>query len=158
MVGVQTYTDTMEIIVTFHQKDFIVLFQGPAIQQIHSFNHFHCYSIHNWESLTSQVSGTLWRIPLNIRPPEVDCFHSFCWPSGLQSFSPTQYQIMSASSLNPGPCPLSHSGPSRLVIAFFSFPSGTEAYSLGPFSLLNFLSSVDCILGILYSPHPPIYT
>jgi hypothetical protein len=40
--------------------------------------------------------------------------------------------------------------PSPLVIAFFSLPSGTEASSLGPFSLLNFLSSVECILGILY--------
>jgi hypothetical protein len=36
------------------------------------------------------------------------------------------------------------------VIALFSLPSGTEASSLGHFSLLNFLSSVDCILGIIY--------
>ena len=36
------------------------------------------------------------------------------------------------------------------VIAFFSLPSGIEASSLGPFGLLTFLSSVDCILGILY--------
>ena len=34
------------------------------------------------------------------------------------------------------------------VIAFFSLPSGTEASSLGPFSLLTFLSSVDYILNI----------
>jgi hypothetical protein len=39
--------------------------------------------------------------------------------------------------------------PSPLVIAFFSLPSGTEASLLGHFSLLTFLSSVDCILGIL---------
>ena len=39
--------------------------------------------------------------------------------------------------------------PSPLVIAFFSLPSGTEASSLGHFSLLT-LSSVDCIFGILY--------
>jgi hypothetical protein len=36
------------------------------------------------------------------------------------------------------------------VVAFFSLPNGTEASSLGPFSLLTFLSSVDCILWILY--------
>jgi hypothetical protein len=31
-----------------------------------------------------------------------------------------------------------------------SFPRGTAVSSLGHFSLLSFLSSVDCILGILY--------
>jgi hypothetical protein len=36
------------------------------------------------------------------------------------------------------------------VIAFFSLPSGTEVSSLGHFSLLSFLSSVDCILVILH--------
>jgi hypothetical protein len=40
--------------------------------------------------------------------------------------------------------------PSPLVIAFLSLLSGTEASLLGPFSLLSFWSSVDCILGILY--------
>ena len=39
---------------------------------------------------------------------------------------------------------------SPLVIAFFSLPSGTEVSSLGHFSLLSFLSSVDCTLDILY--------
>jgi hypothetical protein len=42
----------------------------------------------------------------------------------------------------------SHVSPSHLVVDFFSLPSGTEASSLGPFSSLSFLSSVDCILGI----------
>jgi hypothetical protein len=36
------------------------------------------------------------------------------------------------------------------VPVFFSLPSGTEASLLGHFSLLSFLNSVDCILGILY--------
>jgi hypothetical protein len=35
------------------------------------------------------------------------------------------------------------------VIVFFSLPSGIEAFSHGLFSLLTFLSSIDCILGIL---------
>jgi hypothetical protein len=35
---------------------------------------------------------------------------------------------------------------SPLVIAFFSIPSRTEASSLGHFSLLSLLNSVDCIL------------
>jgi hypothetical protein len=30
----------------------------------------------------------------NILPPKVACFHSFCWPSGLQSCSP--YPILSS--------------------------------------------------------------
>ena len=82
-------------------------------------------------------------------PSEGACFHSFCWPSGLQScFSTPQYLIMFPFSL---PCPLSHPDPSLLtpMIAFFSLPSGTEAFSLGPFSLLTFLSSMNYILSIL---------
>ena len=43
---------------------------------------------------------------------------------------------------------LSHSLP--LVIPFFSLTSVIEAFSLGPFLLLSFLSSVNCILGNLY--------
>ena len=35
------------------------------------------------------------------------------------------------------------------VISFFSIPSDIEVSSLGPFSLLTFLSSVDFILSIL---------
>ena len=44
------------------------------------------------------------------------------------------------------PCSSFHLTP---VTAFFSLSSRTEPSSLGPFSLLNFLSSADCILGIL---------
>jgi hypothetical protein len=82
-------------------------------------------------------------------PPPVACFHSLCCPSGLQSFSLTQYMIMLPSS---HPCPLSHSWLSLLhhVIACFSIPSGIEASSLGPFCLVTFLSSVDYILGIQF--------
>jgi hypothetical protein len=46
--------------------------------------------------------------PPNLLSPEVACFHSFCWPPGLQSFSLTQYQIRFLST----PHPLSLSGPS----------------------------------------------
>jgi hypothetical protein len=35
------------------------------------------------------------------------------------------------------------------MIAFFSLPSGTQASSFGPFILLNFLSSVDCIFVVV---------
>jgi hypothetical protein len=63
----------------------------------------HCkvLPLESWESLTSQNSGTFWRFP-HFLHPEVACFHSFCWPLGLQSFSPTQHQIMfpSAPSLH----------------------------------------------------------
>jgi hypothetical protein len=51
----------------------------------------------SWESLTSQVSGAFWETP-NLLFPEVACFHCFCWSSGLQSFSLTQYQIMFSST------------------------------------------------------------
>ena len=88
--------------------------------------------------------------------PEVACLHSFCWPSGLQSFSLTQYQIRFLSNPTVShPNPHLHSLPSSslppflLVIAFFSLPSGTEASSLGHFSLLSLLNSVDCILCTL---------
>jgi hypothetical protein len=37
------------------------------------------------------------------------------------------------------------------AIAFFSLSSGIKASSLGPFSLLTFLSSVDCRLFLGYS-------
>jgi hypothetical protein len=109
-----------------------------------------------WKSLTSQVSGASWcvcgGVPCNLLFPEVSCFHSFCWPSGLQSFSLTQYQIRFLSPLLPPN--LSNFPPrslhlSPLVTAFFSLPSRTEASSVKHFSLLSFLSSVDCIFGIL---------
>jgi hypothetical protein len=88
------------------------------------------------ESLTSQVTGAFWSILLF---PKVVCFYSLYWPSGLQTFSLTYYTL-------PHSCPLSlpkSLPPSPLVIAFFS---GTEASSLGHFSLLTFFSFVDCIL------------
>jgi hypothetical protein len=84
---------------------------------------------------------------------DVTCFHSFCWSSGLQSCSPlhTQYLIIFLCSF---PCLFFHPNPSLSfpspVIAFFLLPSGIEASSLGSFGLLTFLSSMDCILGILY--------
>jgi hypothetical protein len=40
--------------------------------------------------------------------------------------------------------------PSQLVIACFSLPSGNEGSSIEHFSLMNFLSAIDCFLGILY--------
>jgi hypothetical protein len=90
--------------------------------------------------------------PPNLLFPEVARFHSFCWPSGLQSFSFSQYQIRLPSPPNFPPSSTFSSRslpPSPLVIAFFSLPSGTEASSYGSFSLLTFLNSVDCILSIL---------
>jgi hypothetical protein len=84
----------------------------------------------------------LWCIlhgPPNLLPSEIACFPSFCWSSGLQSFSLTQYQIR--FSYSPLPHSFSLTGHSQLVIAFFSLPSGTEESLLGSFSLLIFLSS-----------------
>jgi hypothetical protein len=74
--------------------------------------------------------------------PEVACFHYFCSSSGFPN-------TRSGPPLTPR-TPLSSFAPrsltpSPLVIAFFANPSGSVASSLGSFSLLNFLSSVDCI-------------
>jgi hypothetical protein len=107
----------------------------------------------SWESLTSQVSGTFWRVPpisyLLILP-------IYILSAGLQDFRPfpspnTQVPLYapfppSRSTFTPRSLP--HS---PLVIAFFSLSSGTEVSSLGHFSFFTFLSSMDCILGILYS-------
>jgi hypothetical protein len=37
-----------------------------------------------------------------------------------------------------------------LPYGFFSLPSGIDTSSLEPYGLLTFLSSVECILGILF--------
>ena len=87
----------------------------------------------------------------NLLSPEVACFHSFCWPQGsfpspnTRSGSPLPTPLPSPLST----FPLRSQSSSLLVIAYFTHPSGTEAFSLGPFFLLTFLSSLDCTLGIL---------
>jgi hypothetical protein len=93
----------------------------------------------------------------NLLFPEVVFFHSFyllmlrdsvLFPHPIPDhvlLSPHTSPPPNLSTLLPRSLP-----PSPLVIAFFSLPSGTEASSPGHFSLLNFLSSVDCILGIRY--------
>jgi hypothetical protein len=87
----------------------------------------------------------------HLLPPNVACCHSFCWPSGLQSFSLTRYLIMFPSSpLCPFPIQVLPSLPPHPGIAFFSLPSEIEVSLLGCFCLLTFVSSVDCILGIPY--------
>ena len=88
--------------------------------------------------------------PSNLLFPEVVCFHSFCWPLGLQFFSLTQHQIRfpSPHQCTPPPCLLSLPSPNLRLLS--SLPSGTEMSSLGDFSLLNYLSSLNCILGILH--------
>jgi hypothetical protein len=66
-----------------------------------------------WVLRVSHLLG-LWCIledSHNLLPPEVACFHSFCWPSGLQSFSLTQYQIrFPFCPPNSPTCPLSLPG------------------------------------------------
>jgi hypothetical protein len=68
----------------------------------------------------------------NFLPPKFDCFHSFCWPSGLQSFSLTQYRIRfpypsTATTTMSTFSPRSLT-PSTLVVAFFFLPSETEVF------------------------------
>jgi hypothetical protein len=70
----------------------------------------------------------------NLLFPEVACFNSLCWPSGLQSLSLTQYQIWFPS--NPHCLPTPSTFPLRSLpphfLAFFSFPSGTEVFPWAP--------------------------
>jgi hypothetical protein len=103
----------------------------------------------SWESLTSQVFGTtsyFLRLPVFIVSAGTQGFCSFPSPN-IRSCSPLPPTALP-------PCPYSLPSPSltpsSLVIAFFSLPSGTEAYFLGHFSLLSLLNSVDYILCILY--------
>jgi hypothetical protein len=94
--------------------------------------------------------GSLYLLPL-----KVSCSLFSVGPQGFGPFAPPN-----TCSCSP-PCPHSHSGPwlpstqdhpfhQPPVIAFFSLPSGTEATSLGPFSLLISLSSMNFTLSILY--------
>ena len=99
----------------------------------------HCRAFHLRSSLwvlrVSHLPG-LWCIlegSPNLLFPEVACFHSFCWPSGLQSFSFTQYQIRFPSPPSPDPIHFpSQVSPSLPTCdCFLHSPSGTEASSLG---------------------------
>ena len=86
----------------------------------------------SWETLTFQDSGAFWRAPPHLLFPEVACFHSFCWPSGLQFFSLIQYQtrfpfLLLRLPLHPVHFPSQVPSSLPLVISFFSLPSGTEA-------------------------------
>jgi hypothetical protein len=63
-------------------------------------------------------------------PTSQGCFfHSLCWLSGLQSFPPTQYQIMSPKP--PSPFPPTSLPPSYLVVVFFSSQVGLRCPDLG---------------------------
>ena len=67
----------------------------------------------------------------NILSPEVACFYSFCWPSGLQSFALSQYQIRFPTS----PClPLFLQDPSlhpHLWLLFFPSQVGLICAHMG---------------------------
>ena len=111
-----------------------------------------------------------WRWALQVSSPQCRAFHlrSLSWsPEKVPRISylprlPAFFLLaLLAAVLLPDPIPdsvtLSPPSsflprsllPSSLMIAFFSLPSGTEASSLGHFSLSTFFSSVDCMLGIL---------
>jgi hypothetical protein len=87
----------------------------------------------------------------NLLPLEVACFHSFCWSSRISVlFSyPIPNHIPLSTILNPFPSQILLT---PIMVAFFSLPKGTKVSSLGPFSLLSFLSPVGCILGICPPP------
>ena len=108
----------------------------------------------SWEPLISSIWNFLKVLPTH---PYHTLLHISMYSLGPQGFSPVSVLLLPSYLIM---FLLSPPGRSALpprsllflspVIAFFSLPSGTEASSLGPFSLLSFLSSVDCILVILY--------
>ena len=119
----------------------------------------HCWAFHlksltlSPESFSPSKSLVHSTVSPHLPPPKIAYFHSFCRPSGLHSCFPTpspQYLITFSFPplLFPTQVPPSLYPPIP-VIAFFSLPSRIEVSSLGPFCLLTFLSSMDCILGIL---------
>jgi hypothetical protein len=117
---------------------------------------WHCRAFHlrslslRPESLSPPRSLLHSRGAPNLQPPNVACFHSFCWPSGISVlFSQPTPDHVSLFILPPKPpFPLTSLPLPIIVVAFLFLSSGTEVSSLGPFSLLKFLSSVGCILGI----------
>jgi hypothetical protein len=88
----------------------------------------------------------------SLQPPiSQGCLFPFFLPALRASvLFPHPIRFCPHSPCPPSTFPTTSLPPFPLMIAFFSLPSGTEASSLGHFSLLNFLISVDCILGILY--------
>jgi hypothetical protein len=104
----------------------------------------------SWESFTSQVSGAFWRVPLTSYFLRLPVYILSAGPQGFFSHF-TSLSTRKGRPLpstlptlppNPSTFPARYTPPSTPVIAFFSLP--------GHFSLLSVLSSVDCILGILY--------
>ena len=82
----------------------------------------------SWESLTSKVSGAFW-VPPYLLFPGVACFHSFWWPSVLQSFPPTQYQIRF---------------PSNFVISLTDVTISSIGYSMP--EILSFISFILLVI------------
>jgi hypothetical protein len=75
----------------------------------------------SWESLTSKVYGAFWSI------------YSFCWLSGLQSFSLSQYQIRFPSPPNSLPSTfLPGSLPPLLWLLSFLSQVGLSTHKKGP--------------------------
>ena len=109
----------------------------------------------SWESLTSQDSGALWGGPP--QPPISWGCNFIFFLLALRASVLFPHPISNQVPLYP-PCPQPHPHllpssslpPSPLVIAFFSLLSGTEASSLGHFSLLSLLNSVYSVCFNFY--------
>ena len=95
----------------------------------------------SWYILEGPSTSHLMRLYISI--------HS-AGPWGFTTGSPQQYLII--FPLSPAPSlPIFHLVPSVfLPSGFFSIASSIKASSLWPYSLLTFLSSVNCTLGMLY--------
>jgi hypothetical protein len=100
----------------------------------------------SWESLTSLVHSAPFPPPPTSYFLKLPTFFLLALRASVLFPHPIPVQVPSSlSTFPPKSLP-----PFPLMIAFFSLPSGTETSSLGHFSLLSLLNSVDCILCTLY--------
>ena len=83
-------------------------------------------------------------------PMEDDCFHFFSWPSGLQFAFPLNHPPKLNMFFSSSPCSPFHILAPHPGITFLLLSTGIEIFFYGCFGLLTFLSSVICILAILY--------
>ena len=120
-------------------------FPFPTVEVI-AYGHPH------WDLGASQILG-LWDFKEDPLMPCAWQLQGSIYFPGLLSFSYVLPHTWSCLCPLFSSCPLSHPDNTQLLspmIILFHILSGTEASSLGPSFLFNFLGSVGCIMGTLF--------
>ena len=111
----------------------------------------------SWQSLTSQFSGAFWKISptsyllrLSVFILSAGLRASFLLPRSIPDQVPLSFTLHPLDTNTFPPRCFPFFPPSPLVVAFFSLPSGTEASSLGHFSLLASVSFFKYLMFLLY--------